>query len=205
MADATGSHAGQGRAAPTQRRIPAWACLLIGAALLVLLALVLLLMGRPPWCRCGYIKLWHGDVMSSENSQHIADWYTFSHIIHGFGLYGILWLLGRRWSLELRFLLALLIEVAWEIVENTDFVITRYREDTIARGYYGDSVINSEVDVFACVLGFLLAARLPVWATVALAVLIEGVTAYVIRDNLTLNIIMLIYPFESIKQWQLGA
>jgi Protein of unknown function (DUF2585) len=205
MADATGSHAGQDRAAPTQPRIPAWACVLIGAALLVLLALVLLLMGRPPWCRCGYIKLWHGDVMSSENSQHIADWYTFSHIIHGFGLYGILWLIGRRWSLELRFVLALLIEVAWEVVENTDFVITRYREDTIARGYYGDSVINSEVDVLACVLGFVLAARLPVRATVALAVLIEGVTAYVIRDNLTLNIIMLIYPFESIKQWQLGA
>jgi Protein of unknown function (DUF2585) len=205
MADATGSHPGQDRAAPTQGCIPARACVLIGAGLLALLALALLLMGRPPWCKCGYIKLWHGDVMSSENSQHIADWYTFSHIIHGFGLYGILWLLGRRWSLELRFVLALLIEVAWEIFENTDFVITRYREDTIARGYYGDSVINSEVDVLACVLGFVLAARLPVWATVALAVLIEAVTAYVIRDNLTLNIIMLIYPFEAIKEWQLGG
>jgi hypothetical protein len=205
MADATGSHPGQDRAAPTQGRIPARACVLIGAGLLALLALALLLMGRPPWCKCGYIKLWHGDVMSSENSQHIADWYTFSHIVHGFGLYAILWLIGRRWSLELRFVLALLIEVAWEIFENTDFVITRYREDTIARGYYGDSVINSEVDVLACALGFGLAARLPVWATVALAVLIEAVTAYVIRDNLTLNIIMLIYPFEAIKEWQLGA
>jgi uncharacterized protein DUF2585 len=186
-------------------RIPVWARLLVGAGLLALLMIALLLMGRPPWCKCGYIKIWHGDVMSSENSQHIADWYIFTHIIHGFGLYAILWLIGRRWSLELRFLLALLIEVAWEIFENTDFVIDRYREDTIARGYYGDSVINSEFDVLACLLGFALAARLPVWTTIALAVVIEAVLAYMIRDNFTLNIIMLIYPFEAIKQWQLGA
>jgi hypothetical protein len=205
MADATASSQSPDRESPTQGRLPAWIWVLIAAGLLALLALVLLLMGRPPWCRCGYIKLWHGEVMSSENSQHIADWYTFSHIIHGFGLYGILWLIARRSSLELRFVLALLIEVAWETFENTDFVINRYREDTIARGYYGDSVINAEVDVLACVLGFVLAARLPVWASLALAVVIEGVLAYVIRDNLTLNIIMLVYPFEAIKEWQLGA
>jgi Protein of unknown function (DUF2585) len=205
MADATGGSPGQNREAPTRVRSPAWTCVLIAAGLLVLLALVLLLMGRPPWCKCGYIKLWHGDVISSENSQHIADWYTFTHIIHGFGLYGILWLIGRRWSLELRFLLALLIEVAWGIFENTDFVITRYREDTLALGYYGDSVINAAADVLACVSGFVLAARLPVWATVALAVVIEGGLAFVIRDNLTLNIIMLVYPFAAIKEWQLGA
>jgi Protein of unknown function (DUF2585) len=205
MADAAGSYPDQDRESPTRGRIPAWTCVLIAAGLLLLLALVLLLMERPPWCKCGYIKLWHGDVMSSENSQHVADWYTFTHIIHGVGLYGILWLIARRWSLELRFLLALLIEVAWEIFENTDFVITRYREDTIARGYYGDSVINAEVDVLACVLGFVLAARLPVWGTLALAVVIEGVLAYVIRDNLTLNLIMLVYPAEAIKEWQLGA
>ena len=186
-------------------RMPVWPCVLAGAGLLGLLAGALLLMGRPFRCECGYIKLWHGDVMSSENSQHIADWYTFTHIIHGFGLYGILWLVGRRWPLELRFVLALLIEVAWEIFENTDFVINRYREDTIARGYYGDSVINAEFDVLACLLGFALAARLPVWATVGLAVMLEGLLAYVIRDNFTLNIIMLIYPFEAIREWQLGA
>ena len=148
-------------------RIPVWACVLGAAGLLALLMIVLLLMGRPPWCECGYVKLWHGDVMSSENSQHIADWYTFTHVIHGFGLYGILWLIGRRWSLELRFLLALLIEVGWEIFENTEFVIERYR-DTVARGYYGDSVINAEVDVLAFIVGFALAARLPVWATMLL-------------------------------------
>ena len=207
MEDPAASRPGESRELPRQAlgRIPVWACVLGGAGLLALLMIVLLLMGRPAWCECGYVKIWHGDVMSSENSQHIADWYTFTHVIHGFALYGLLWLVGRRWSLELRFLLALLIEVAWEIFENTDFVIERYREDTIARGYYGDSAINSEVDVLAFILGFALAARLPVWATVVLAVAIEGVLAYVIRDNFTLNIIMLIYPFEAIKQWQLGA
>jgi len=186
-------------------RISIWACVLIAAGLLVLLAIVLLLMGRPPWCECGYVKLWHGVVMSPENSQHITDWYTFTHIIHGFAFYGILWLIGPRWPLELRFVLALVIEVGWEILENTDFVINRYREGTIALGYYGDSVINSAADVLACALGLALAARLPVWATLALAVAIEGILAYAIRDNLTLNIIMLIYPFEAIRQWQLGA
>jgi Protein of unknown function (DUF2585) len=186
-------------------RVPIWACVLIALGLLALLAIVLLLMGRPLWCECGYIKLWHGVMMSSESSQHITDWYTFSHISHGFGLYGILWLIGPRWPLQLRFVLALLIEVGWEILENTDFVIDRYREDTIALDYYGDSVVNSVADVLACALGLVLAARLPVRATVVLAVAIEGILAYVIRDNLTLNIIMLIYPFEAIKQWQLGA
>jgi Protein of unknown function (DUF2585) len=185
--------------------IPAWVYVLVVAGLLALLAIVLLAMGPVPWCKCGYVKLWHGVVMSSENSQHITDWYTFSHIIHGYGLYGVFWIFGGSWPLGLRLTLATAVEVFWEIFENTDFVINRYREATIALDYYGDSVINSEADVLACVLGFVLAARLPVWATVALGVALEAWVGYVIRDNLTLNIIMLIYPVQAIKDWQLGA
>jgi hypothetical protein len=185
--------------------IPAWVYVLVVAGLLALLAIVLLAMGRVPWCKCGYVKLWHGVVMSSENSQHITDWYTFSHIIHGYGLYGVFWIFGGSWPLGLRLTLATAVEVFWEIFENTDFVINRYREATIALDYYGDSVINSEADVLACVLGFVLAARLPVWATVALGIALEAWVGYVIRDNLTLNIIMLIYPVQAIKDWQLGA
>jgi hypothetical protein len=168
-------------------------------------ATTLLLMGRVPICKCGYIKLWHGIVFSAENSQHISDWYTFSHIIHGFVFYGLLWLIGRRWSVGVRLVLAVLLESGWEIFENTDFVINRYRDVTISLDYYGDSVLNSVSDITAMVIGFVLASRLPVWVIIALTVALELFVAYSIRDNLTLNIIMLIYPLDSIKHWQAGG
>jgi hypothetical protein len=175
------------------------------AGVIVLVAATLLLMGRAPICKCGYVKLWHGVVYSAENSQHIFDWYSFSHVIHGVAFYTVLWLVGRDWPLGMRFLLAVVVEGAWEVVENTDFVINRYRTVTISLDYYGDSVINSLSDIFCMMLGFGAARALPVWGSVALVIALEGFVAYCIRDNLLLNIIMLLYPVEWIREWQLGA
>jgi hypothetical protein len=175
---------------------------LVTVAIVAITGLTLYMMGHPVICKCGYVKLWHGVPLSSENSQHISDWYTFSHIIHGFGFYGLMWLIGRRWPVGLRLVAATLLEASWEIFENTDFVINRYRAVTISLDYYGDSVLNSVCDVAAMVVGFFLAARLPVWATVVLVLLMEAFVGYWIRDNLLLNIIMLIYPLDAIKAWQ---
>lgn len=176
--------------------------ILITVGIILLTAAYLLWIGREPICKCGYVKLWHGEVVSAENSQHLSDWYTPSHIIHGFLFFGALWLVARRLSLGWRLAIATLVECIWEIIENSDAVIERYRTVTISLDYYGDSVINTVFDVFAMILGFWLAARLPVWATVALIILFEGATMLIIRDGLALNVLMLLWPLDWIAEWQ---
>jgi hypothetical protein len=177
----------------------------LALALIAAMAAILLWMGRPPICTCGEVKLWVGTVNGPDNSQHLADWYTPSHIIHGFLFYFLGWLFLRRNPPGDRLLAAVLIEAGWELLENSSFIIDRYREATMALGYSGDSVINSVADIGWMVVGFALARRLPVWATLVLAAGFELLTLAIIRDNLTLNVIMLLAPSDAIRAWQAGA
>lgn len=175
----------------------------VATALIILGGVIwLLAVGREPWCKCGYIKLWHGQTYSSESSQHLLDWYSPSHLLHGILFF---WALSplRRWlSQGWRLVIATLVEVTWEIVENSNAIIERYRAVTISLDYYGDSVVNSAVDILAMVAGFWLAARLPVWLSVAIVLGFELLTIWLIRDGLALNILMLLYPLDAVRDWQ---
>ncbi len=175
---------------------------LAASVLVVLAAAILLAMGRNPMCTCGTVELWVGGRDSPKTSQMLADWYSLSHIVHGLLFYAALWLVARRWPVERRFLVALVIEAAWEITENTPMVIDRYRTATAALGYTGDSVINSLSDIAMMAVGFLAARKLPPWTAVALLVALELLPLAVIRDNLMLNVWMLLWPNQALAAWQ---
>jgi len=168
-------------------------------------AALLRAMGHPLVCTCGHVDLWHGAAHSNENSQHLSDWWSLTHVVHGLAFYAVIAALFPRQPAGARFSLAVLVESVWEVFENTDFVIDRYRIDTAMLNYYGDSVVNSASDIGCMCLGFLFAWRAPVWASLALVLGLELAPALAVRDNLMLNIIMLLHPFEAIKAWQMGA
>ena len=178
--------------------------LVLALALLISFAVILLAEGRPPICPCGTIRLWHGTVQSPENSQQLSDWYSLSHIIHGLIFYGLsrLALRGgaRAWALPI----AVLIEGGWELVENSPLIIDRYRAATMAYGYTGDSVLNSVSDITMMAIGVWIASRLPWWGSVALALALELTALAAIRDNLTLNVLMLVWPIDAVRVWQGG-
>jgi hypothetical protein len=178
-------------------------CWLAACIVMALAAAVLLAMGRSAICTCGSVALW-GPVGPTQ-SQMIADWYSFSHIVHGFLFYALLWLVFRRWSIERRFTVALLVEAAWEVLENMPMVIDRYREATAALGYTGDSVLNSLSDIAVMALGFWAARKLPLWASIVVVAALELVPLLIIRDNLTLNVWMLLAPNDAIVEWQSRA
>mgnify|MGYP001597306611 CR=1 FL=1 len=171
--------------------------------LLIIQAAVLLWMGRPPICTCGYVKFWEGNVRSAEMAQNLIDWYTFSHFVHGFLFYAALRLIFRgRISVWLALLIAIGVEVGWEILENTPWVIEAYRQQALAQGYVGDSVINSVFDTFSMITGFTLARFIPVRLSVVVVLLLEFSAAYAIHDNLTLNVLNFIHPIDAITRWQ---
>lgn len=194
---------GAGGGAPIGDARARW--LFLAGVIVLMQAITLLAMGRLAFCKCGYVKLWHGVVQSSENSQHLTDWYTFSHVLHGLIFYAVLRFLLPNASWAARLALAVALEAGWEIVENTDMIINRYRSVTISLDYYGDSVVNSVMDTLAMVFGFVLASSLPVSASVGLGIASEIFMAVMIRDNLTLNVLMLVWPVDAVARWQGGG
>ena len=181
------------------RRILPWLAIVV---VLAATAYQLRSQGRLWWCSCDYLLLWSGDPWSSDNSQHLLDPYSFTHLLHGFVLCGLLALIVPRVSPVWQLWLAVSIEALWEVLENSEFVIRRYRQETAALGYHGDTIVNSLSDILACGLGFVLARHLGFRRALALFVVIEAILAFWIRDSLLLNIIMLVYPIDAIKDWQ---
>jgi hypothetical protein len=174
------------------------------ACVLVISAVALWVQGRLWICACGYVVPWCGDINSSGNSQHLFDPYAFTHVLHGFLFLGFVQLLWPKIAESWKIAVTLGLEGVWEVIENSTYVIERYRAQTISLGYTGDTIVNSFGDLIACAVGILVARRLGVVRTVVVAIVIELALLFAIRDNLLLNIIMLLFPSEAIRAWQSG-
>ena len=173
-------------------------------AVSIAMAIILYLMGQPLWCKCGGLSPWSWDIWSSHNSQHLVDPYFFTHVLHGVVLCGLLYWLPRSVSESSRFLTAVVLEAGWEILENSPAIIERYRAATISKDYFGDSIMNSAGDLIACIVGYLLARRLGFRNSIVFFLLTELILLLTIRDSLLLNVLMLVWPVEAIKWWQMG-
>ena len=184
-----------------RRIVPVWIAIV---AVLAATVFELRRQGRLWWCAVGDLSPWAGDIGNRHTSQHLFDPYTFTHVLHGFIICGLLALVLPRLAVRWRLVLAVMIEATWEVFENTNYVISRYRDATAAIGYEGDSVFNSLGDILACTVGFAVALKLGFRRTLALFLFIELVLLIWIRDSLLLNIILLIHPIEAIKTWQMG-
>jgi hypothetical protein len=190
---------------PTTRRISLAGILVAVVAVMAVTAAIEGWMGRLPFGPDGRFGWWEGNIWSHEQSQRFADPYSFSHIVHGLLGYGVLWLIARRSPVRYRFLAAVVLEATWEVLENSPLIINRYRAVTISLGYVGDSVINSLSDILMMMAGFLIATRVRVWVCVAAVLVLEVSMAIAVRDNLTLNIIMLVHPVDAIRAWQMAG
>jgi hypothetical protein len=169
-----------------------------------MMAFILNAQGRVWWCKLSDHSIYVNDAWSSHTSQHLFDPYTFTHVLHGVMFFWIAGLIFSRLSASWRFFIAMSVEAAWEVLENSNFIIEKYRENTASLDYFGDSIMNSVGDVVACAAGFWIAVKLGMWRSLAFFVLTELALLLWIRDGLLLNILMLIYPLESVKQWQMG-
>lgn len=175
------------------------------AALVGAMVLLLHLQGRIWWCACGGLDVWNGQIFSSHTSQHFFDHYSFTHVLHGVVFFGLAWVLFPRTSYGWRMWCAVFLEALWELLENSPIIIQRYREATIDKGYMGDSIGNSVADLVSCAVGFAIASRLGLKKSIAFYIAVEVILLFWIRDNLTLNVVMLLFPIEAIKQWQAGG
>ena len=183
--------------------LPQWCYYVIGVVTVAVFACVLWVTGQPLICECGYVQVWHSGL-GSQSSQHFLDWYAFSHVIHGFLFYGLISWFAPSMPRTARIVVAIIPEVVWELIENSPWIIEYYRTQTAAAQYPGDSVVNSVMDVVAMIAGAVYARYFPIWSTIALVILLELAALWAVRDNLTLNVLMFVHPFEAIKEWQTG-